>query len=571
MKDSPGFAKQIVARNKFKNTSRKSGTKRIATLVAVAFTVAACGSTATSTVKSTGGGSMTIGVDNGSPTLQKNFNPFSSNMRIGTTYMYEPLEYVNTLNGKFTPFLATGHHFVNNTTLQFDIRSNMKWSDGKPITASDVVFTFNLLHKYPALDVTGIWNHLNSVTSSGNVVTFHLNSPDVPFAQIIAQTLIVPQHIWASIKNPVTFTNNNPVVSGPYVLSSFNPNQYILKKNPNCWQASHVAVPKLIFPAMSGGQTSQLQLSRNAYSWATLFVPNIKQSWVDKAPKYNKYWFPPGGSISLFLNLAKAPFNNLTFRQALSDGLNRQTIATKAENGYVKPASQTGLLLPGLKKWLNPSYPNKGVPTYNVAKAMKLLSSIGYHKNGNTLLSPNGSPVKFSIIVPNGFSDWISGAQTVGHELGRLGISVTVSTPQFAAYQSQLQTGQFQAAFGSIGGNGNPYLDFHNLLASSLTAPIGQSTGVGTNYERWKSTKTDALLNQLLVTTNPTLQKKAVYGLEKIMYTQLPVLTLFYGATWGEYSTKSYTGWPSAANPYAPPAPYGDPPIMIMTHLHKRA
>ena len=50
--------------------------------------------------------------------------------------MYEPLEYVNQLDGTFTPFLATGHSFTNNTTLKFTMRSGAKWSDGTPITAS---------------------------------------------------------------------------------------------------------------------------------------------------------------------------------------------------------------------------------------------------------------------------------------------------------------------------------------------------------------------------------------------------------------------------------------------------
>lgn len=546
--------------------------KRLALLTsALALGAAGCGSTGTNApAKTTAAAtSMTIGVDNGSPTFQDNFNPESSNARIGTSYMYEPLEFVNPLNGQYTPMLATGHHFVNNTTLVFSIRSGAHWSDGTPITASDVVFTFDLLKKFPALDSGGIWKHLSSVTASGNNVTFKFIAPDVPFAQAIAGTVILPQHIWAKIPNPTTFTNTSPVVSGPYKLASFNPNQYSLVKNPECWQASQVAVKTLNFPALTGNQTSQLELASGHYDWATLFVPNVQQTWVAKAPQYNHYWFPPGGTIALYMNLAKAPFNSLAFRQALSYGLNRSTIANKAENGYVKQASQSGLLLPNLKSWLDPSLPNSGYVAYNPTKAMSLLRSAGYHLQGGTLLNPSGQPVKMTLITPNGFSDWLQGAQVIQQELHKLGIAVSISTPEYAAYNSSLQNGSFDVALGGFGGSGSPYIDFHGLLSSSLTAPIGQAAS--TNYERWNNTTTDRLLKAAETTTSSAQQHAAINKLEGVMYNQLPILSLFYGATWGEYSTKNFVGWPSASNPYAPPAPYGQAPLMIMTHLKARS
>ncbi|MDA8391422.1 MAG: ABC transporter substrate-binding protein [Actinomycetota bacterium] len=546
--------------------------KAVAVTASLSLLAAACGST-TSAAHGSGPGSgakaasttLVVGADNGSPTLADNFNPFSPNARIGTSYMYEPLQYVNTLNGSYSPMLATSHRFVNPTTLQFTIRSGARWSDGKPITPSDVLFTFDMLKKFPALDSAGIWKHVSSVTASGNTVTFVFSAPDVPFAQVIASTVILPQHVWSSVSDPATFTNTSPVVSGPFKLGTFNPNQYTLVKNPQCWQASKVAVTKVVFPALTGNQTSQLELARGQYSWATLFVPNINQDWVSKAPQYNHYWFPPGGTISLYMNLAKAPFDSLAFRKALSYGLDRSSIAAKAENGYVHQASQSGILLPNLSRWLDPSLPNSGKVSYDPAKAKAMLASAGYKLSGGKLLSPSGQPVRFSILTPSGFSDWLQAAQVIEQELAKLGITVTVSTPQYAGYSSALQNGQFDTALGGFGGSGSPYIDLHGLLASSLSAPVGQSAP--SNYERWQSSSTDALLHTVATTTDPAAQKAAIYKLEGVMYHQLPVLALFYGATWGEYSTKNFVGWPTASNPYAPPAPYGEAPLAIMTHL----
>jgi peptide/nickel transport system substrate-binding protein len=513
---------------------------------------------------SSASGTLVVGVDNGSPTLQDNFNPFSANKRIGTMYMYEPLEYVNSINGAETPFLATGHTLKGDNEVDFAIRSGVKWSDGQAFTPADVVYTFDLLKKVPALDALGIWQHVKSVTATGNTVKVVFTSPDVPFVQVVEQQLIVPQHIWSKVKNPTTFTNTKPVVTGPYVLSKFNPNQYTLTKNSKYWQADKVAAAKIDFPALTGNQQSQLQLSRGGYDWATLFVPNVKQTWVSKAAG-NAYWFPPGGTISLFLNLTKAPYNNVGFRQGLSDALNRSEIADKAEDGYVQPASQSGLLLPNLTKWLDPSLPSKGVVSQNTAKAMQLFAQAGYTKKGGSLVGKNGKPVTMTLESPNGFTDWLQGAQTLQQQLKAVGINVTIRTPEYAAYQQALTNGSFDAAIGSFGGTGSPYVDFFNTLSSKQTAPVGKAAA--SNFSRFSDPATDKLLDQLQSETQHSQQQASVNGLEHVMYNQVPVLALWYGATWGEYATKGFTGWPSASNPYAPPAPYGNPPIMIVTHL----
>jgi peptide/nickel transport system substrate-binding protein len=300
--------------------------------------------------------------------MADNFNPFSANKRSGTAYMYEPLEYVNSINGQQTPFLATGHTLKGSTAVDFTIRTGVKWSDGKPFTPADVVFTFDYIKKYPALDSLGIWQHVKSVSASGNTVSVKFKAPDVPFVQQLEQQLIVPEHIWSKISDPTTYTNTSPVVTGPYVVGTFNPNQYTLLKNTKYWQAGNVAATRIVFPALTGNTQSQLELSQGGYDWATLFIPSVKTTWVAKDAQHNKYWFPPGGTISLFLNLTKKPYSDPAFRQALSYALDRTQIATKAEDGYVQPASQSGMLLPNLKSWLDPALPDSGLVTQNMTK-----------------------------------------------------------------------------------------------------------------------------------------------------------------------------------------------------------
>ncbi|HEV2932261.1 MAG TPA: ABC transporter substrate-binding protein, partial [Streptosporangiaceae bacterium] len=143
-------------------------------VIIVAGLLAAAGCSAGSTSSSGTGSSsantstnstLTISNENGA-LWTCGFNPLNSTYNLlSVGFMYEPLVYVNPLqNGKPTPMLATSWAWgAGNKSLTFTIRPGVKWSDGTPMTAADVAYTFNLIKKYPALDLTGVWSVLSSV------------------------------------------------------------------------------------------------------------------------------------------------------------------------------------------------------------------------------------------------------------------------------------------------------------------------------------------------------------------------------------------------------------------------
>ena len=148
----------------------------IGSLAAISIVVAACGTTSNSGGTPTKGGTLTI--DNESGTLWNcGFNPFNGNVNfLVFGPVYEPLVYVNLLNGKETPMLASSYKWgSDNKTLTFTIRSGIKWSDGQPLTADDVVYTFQLMKSNSALDLQSVWSVLSDVTKQGSdqvVMTF---------------------------------------------------------------------------------------------------------------------------------------------------------------------------------------------------------------------------------------------------------------------------------------------------------------------------------------------------------------------------------------------------------------
>jgi peptide/nickel transport system substrate-binding protein len=537
-----------------------------AALTAVALTVTACGGTDVKNA-STGSGTLTIQGDSGNPTLVENFNPFAGSQLHGTYLIYEPLEIPSPIDGAYTEFLATAHKFTDPLNLDYTIRKDVKWSDGQAFGPSDVVFTFNLLKKFPALDGRGVWQQISGVTATGDDVVFTFKQPNVPFATQIAQVPIVPEHAWSSVTDPVTYVNDKPVGTGPFTLDSFAPTQYKLKKNTSYWQADKVAPAEVVFPAQASTQAAnQLDVTSGKFDWAYTFIPNVQQTYVSRDTKNNSYWFPPGGTIGLFLNLTKAPYSDANFRKGISAALNRTTIAQKAVNGYLDAASQSGLILPNLQKWLDPSIADQGKVTQDATAAQAAFAQAGYTMSGGKLVK-GGKQATMSIVMPNNFSDWVAAAKEVQTQLGAAGIKVDLDLPQFPQYQSSIQAGTFDAAMGGFGGSGDPYTDFNNALNSGYATPV--NTPTANNFERFKDATVDAALSSLAAATDPAAQQQATYTLEKVMYDQVPVVLMYYGGSWGLFRSNNFTGWPSKDDPYTLPTNYNNALLTVLTHLKK--
>ena len=534
-----------------------------------ALGVSACQGSANNNSGGGGGGgsgkTLTIQGDVGNPTLVKNFNPYSSNQLGGTRLIYEPLEIPSQVDGSFQPFLSTGFKAPDATTLEYAIRDGVKWSDGKDFTSADVVFSFNLLKKFPALDITGAWQFMSGVTASGSTVTVKLKAPNVPAATTISAVPIVPEHLWSSVADPVKYVNGDPVGTGPFKLGTYADTQYQLAKDDNYWQADKIAPTTVVFPAQSSNQaTNQLDVSSGKFDWSYNFIPDVKKTYVDKDPKSNIYWFPPGGTIALYPNHTKAPYNDANFRKGISLALDRQTIETKAVNGYTGPASQSGLILPNLEKFLDPSIPDKGVVKQDLAGAKAAFAKAGYTMQGTQLVK-GGKQASITILAPASYSDWVAAATEVKNQLGAAGINVTLTLPQPAAYQQSIQSGNFEVAMGGYGGTGNVYNDFDNAFNSEFATPI--NTPTVNNFERYKNPKMDAALKDLAGATEMPAQEKAAHQLEQLMYDQVPIVAMYYGGSWGLFRTNNFTGWPSADDPYTLPTPYNNAVLVVVTHL----
>ncbi|TDT63049.1 peptide/nickel transport system substrate-binding protein [Frigoribacterium sp. PhB116] len=508
-----------------------------------------------------GADTMLINADKGNPQFERNFNPFLTNKRTASTWIYEPLLEINPLDGEITPWLASETTLPDARTVDMTIRDGVEWSDGEPMTPEDVVYTFDLIKANPALDLKGAWQHIDTVEQQGDHVVFHLQTDDVPAMEIIGQTTIVPEHLWSEVDDPATYRNPDPVGTGPFTLGNYSAMQYSMDKNESYWQAEKIDIGHLILPATN----NQLDTVTRGYDWAYSFISDVEGTW-GAASDTNSYWFPPGGVIGLMPNLTKAPFDDLNVRNGIALALDRDQIAESATEGYLEPAGQTGLILPNQQDDLDPSIPDEGVIGQDVDGALAAFAQAGYTQQGDQLVGSDGQQLRITILTANGYTDWLRAVQEVRAQLGAIGIDVQIQAPQPAGYQSAIANGEFDMALGGMG-NGNTYQAYNTLLNSGFATPIGETTA--SNFGRFSDPAVDELLDEWKAAIDPAEQQRLSYALQNVVYEQKPVIGLYYGGLWGLFNDSKFTGWPSAKDPYMAPQNYDQAPLLIFTKLKR--
>jgi peptide/nickel transport system substrate-binding protein len=544
----------------------------LATLT-LAGALAACGSNGGS---SAGGGSsaaktstLTISNENGA-LWTCDFSPFNgSDTLLSVGMVYETLDYVNPLQaGKVTPMLASSYTWgAGDKSISFTIRSGVKFSNGTPLSAKDVAYTFNLIKKYPALDLPGVWSVLSSVTATGNTVTMDFSAPAVPWFYYIAdQVPIVSEAIWSKIANPVAYPDKTPVGTGPYMVNPCSTSNITYTANPNYWQAGEPKVKKIEYPAFTSNNTANDELANGQAQWGAQYIPSIASFYTAKSPDFH-YWFPPTVNVSLVPNLTNPLLSNVKVRQAISYAIDRSKVSSLGESGYEPPANQTGIVTPTFSSVEDKSLVTQIGSSYDPAKAKSLLAQAGYTMKGGVMTNAKGQSLSFSVINIGDYSDWVADMQVIAQDLKAVGIVVTPDNLTNTDFDADLYYGKYQLAFYDQQTFGpSPYYELNNWLNSADTAPVGKVAT--TNYERYSNPATESLLNAYAATTSTATQQSIMNQIQQVMVSDVPIIPVVEAVDWYQYDTASFSGWPTASDPYAQPSAYAYPDMeQVLLHL----
>jgi peptide/nickel transport system substrate-binding protein len=504
----------------------------------------------------------------GDPAFTKNFNPFTGTGlptgQIVRGAIYEGLT-VSPEGGKPTlPWLARSWTWSHgNKTLTLKLAKGVKWSDGKALTSADVVYSLTAGKQDKVMDVVGFTrpdSNIASVKAKGaTTVVINLKTPD---SQFIAATLngayVIPQHIWSKVSDPATFTNANPVGSGPFTrITRFTSQDYVLSRNLHYWQAGKPRINCLEMVQAASNDASLALMQSGQVDWTHNFIPNVDKAYESKDPAhFHSFYATTAYPVSLVFDNTIYPYSIVAFRHALSRAIDRTTVSKLGEYGYAPPTDAIGLngLFP---QWVTDAAVKaqaKSLANYNATAAKALLTGAGFTYKGSKLYDPKGDAVSLDIHVISGWSDWVASNQIITKNLQAIGIDSNVKLePDWGSWFPNAFATKNPTLLWQNGSQASPYGYFNANLSQNSHIASGLDASATGNWSHTYNAQATTLLNQWKVTLNAKKQHAIATQLEKIFLNDMPIVPLFVGPRWSTYSTRYFHCFNTPKNFYGDP------------------
>ncbi|WP_375752657.1 ABC transporter substrate-binding protein [Vibrio sp. HN007] len=493
------------------------------------------------------------------PTMVRNFNPYlATNLRTTTDFIYEPLVVFNEMHGN-TPVMRLAENYYMSDdllTVTFELRDGVKWSDGEAFNADDVVFSYDLLRNKPELDQRGINKWVKDVKKvDSNKVVFTLTEANSNVPYEISLVPIVAEHVWKEVKDPTTFTNENPVGTGPFTeIDTFTPQLYIQCRNPQYWDNDNLEVDCLRVPQIANNDQLLGKIVNSELDWTSSFVPDIDRTYAAASPNHH-YWYPAAGTQAFVVNFnhkdeAKSEaLSNVDFRRAFSMALDRQTIIDIAFYGGGTVNDFASGLGYAFEAWSDEATHKKyqKFNSYDPEGAKALLAKAGFkdtNKDG-FVETPSGKSFELLIQSPNGWTDFNNTVQLAVEQLNEIGIKSRARTPEFAVYNQAMLEANYDVAYTNYFHGADPHLYWNSAYNSALQGGDGMPRFAMHFY---KNEQLDKLLDSFYKTADKDEQLSIAHGIQKIIADDQVTIPVMSGAYMYQYNTTRFTGWWSKDN-----------------------
>ena len=504
----------------------------------------------------------------GDPAFVKNFNPYIATGLPSGGFVrgafYEPL-IISTVagGGHVYPWLAKSWKWTNgNKTLTLSLQHGVKWTDGKPLTSADVVYSLTAGKQDKAMDMIGLTQpdtNIVSISASGPYkVVLKLKTVDSQFIPAVLNAqFVVPKHIWTGVSDAATFTNPNPVGSGPFAkLGRFTTQDYVFNKNPKYWVKGAPKIPCLEYTQAASNDAALLQIQKGDVDWTHNFVPNVDKAYTSKdKAHYHAFYATTAYPISLVFDTTVYPYSIVAFRKALSYAINRSDVSKLGEYGYAPPTDALGLngIFPTWVTGVTKENAQKQA-AYNPTLAKKTLTDAGFTYKGSNLMDPKGNAVNLDIHVISGWSDWVASNQIITKNLQAIGINSSVALePDWNSWYPNASATKFPTLLWQNASQGSPFGFFNSNMSTNRFTPSGQDATNTGNWAHYSNAKATTLLNQWKASLNVSKQRQIAAQLSQLFLQDQPIVPLFVGPRWSTYSTKYFHCFASPRNFYGDP------------------
>ncbi|HTW99487.1 MAG TPA: ABC transporter substrate-binding protein, partial [Acidimicrobiales bacterium] len=376
----------------------------------------------------------------------------------------EPL-YVTSPAGDLTPWLASGYSLSSNRkTYTFDLRPGIKFSDGKPLVAEDVVFSVNRSRSNAAGPLSFLDGAIVSVEADGtDRVVMHLSSPWAPFISDIS--------VFANGIMPAEFGGKSekdyfsaPVGTGPFTISSFVPDapSITLQANPHYWQAGKPYLDAVELVYVDNDDQRVLQLQGGQADLIDLVPPSDVASLKGNADLVVDEF--PAWEVDLLVMNEKLPyFADRHVRRAITYAIDRPALVAAASFGTAKAG---GSFFPPSLQYYSVSTP---VLAFSLPAAKAELAKSAYPKGFSTKL-----------LIDGGVQKWVTFAELIKSQLAAIGIDVTITPLAHSAFEATFQKEDYEMF---IDYAINDISDPDEMASFELNAKNGGSDSYWSNYD----------------------------------------------------------------------------------------
>ena len=455
---------------------------------------------------------------------------------------YDTLMQLDT-DGVPQPWLASSvETSEDGLTVTMDLREDVTWHDGEPFTADDVKFT---VEYYQEFSSQSRWNRntstIESVETDGDYkVIFNMSEPTPGFELAsLAETPMIPQHVWDGVTDPDNHVFEENIGTGPYKMVEWVTDQFYRFEANEDYFAGKPQVDELVFVQFADEAGGVAALRTNAVDMIVRPVGPEQIAILNGVDGIQVAQGPEYATDMINYDTQRTPFDNKVVRQAINLAIHRQDIVDTVYLGAATVGS-AGWIHP-----LHPLYNDAVVTEHDAAAVMALLDDAGIvDSDGDGIRELDGAPLSFEFIVDGGNSLRLRTAELVSEMLGEIGIEAIVTAVETATWEDAVWP-EFDVSQGRN----------YEMAMWGWSAPVQANAGriwqllhsspdYGfLNLTGFANERADELSVALTTETNPEAVAEMMDELQLITADELPFILLLYRDGAYAYWSDIYDNW----------------------------
>jgi peptide/nickel transport system substrate-binding protein len=500
-----------------------------------------------------------------------------ANSRKVLSQIYAPLFVRDPKSLKYVPWLAEElpAYDPRKKIYTVRLRKALKWSDGAPLTAEDVVFTGRLIQSFQIPRYASKWRNVKQIEAlDDHTVVFYIVKPYATFLSGTMTAPIAPAHQWRDIaekanksrKRLAALLNHEisrTIGSGPFVFKRWQRGNFLyLEKNPHFFASQNTVIGRTPGPHVNGllfkiyGTTDVAVLALRKgeidFFWWGIQPGYLEQ--LGKTPHVKVFQNRKSALYFLGFNMRRSPFSDPVLRRAIAVLIDKQFIVERILQGY--GTRMDAVVPPGNVQWTNADVVRYGdglSREERIRKAYDLLSRSGYTwttppvdgqggiQSGEGLRLPDGKPMAaFDLLTPPADYDphrAMSGMM-VQEWVRDLGIPVFARPMHLSSLLQKIKTNHDFDAF--ILGYGRLSLDPDYMRFFFIS---GNDKPGGWNMSGYRNPEYDRLAVQSESEMNPDLRRQIIYKMQWIISRDVPYLPLYNPSLLEAVRTDRFRGW----------------------------